>query len=185
MLYFDINRMKALYGVDAEKYNDVPDIKGKKAQVSSLGKALWNSKNGKWEFMPVTLGGVELWNPIIRITARKTVVETPMVEQEGSVKEIISLDDYIINIRGIIKTADGTWPNDEIAALAELWKRKEAIPIFNAKTAHFLNGNENVVITNLTIPESPGKTESEAYEIECVSDIAFSLELDENGNSST
>jgi hypothetical protein len=171
---FDI---KGYYGLKANDFKDVPDVSGKHAQVSKTSHSLWKQTGNKWEFMPVTLAGIALWNPKMRITARKVMVETPMVERDGSVKEMIALDDYIINIRGVIK-AQSQYPIDELEELAKMWKNKAVLPIESAKTAIFLSGQENVVITNMTLPEVNGKTESQEYEIECVSDIAFELELE-------
>ncbi len=66
---------------------------------------------GRWFFMPVsfkynstnTNGEVvrrvlELPDAIISITGKKTIVETAMVERKGTVKELISVDDYDITI---------------------------------------------------------------------------------------
>lgn len=157
----------------------------RRSQTPALGGTLWREKDGIYEFMPVKLGGVQLWGPQIRITGRKTIVETQLVERGGSVKEIISTDDYIINIRGVIKTTDGLWPDEELNILLELYRKNEAVPIESAKTASVLNGNEYVVITNLSLPGNPGFVESIRYEIECVSDTPFTLELNDNGNEST
>lgn len=180
-------RKEVFFGIEAEdlRSNEWNSKSDQKNQSTGLGDRLWYLPgfdiNG-YQFMPVKLGGIQLWNPVIRAVGRKTVVETPMVERIGSVKEIISLDDYVINIRGVIKRTDGLWPDDELAELIELWKRNEAIPIQSALTGRLLNGNEYVVLTNLTLPDKPGFVESLEYEIECVSDIPFVLELDENGN---
>jgi hypothetical protein len=166
--------------LDPKKFDDLPKATAKDQQTHN-GKSLWreiDKTRGIFEFMPVKIGELDLWNPVIRVTARKTIVETPLVEREGSVKEIISLDDYIINIRGIIKNKTGLWPADEVKQLFDLWKQNKALPIQSALTAIALSGNENVVITNLSLPEQQGKVESVAYEIECVSDQAFSLEIE-------
>lgn len=158
----------------------------KRKGLSSIGAMAWKvGDEGTDEFMPVKLGGVQLWAPVMRIAGRKTVVETPLVEQNGSVKEIISTDDYVISIRGTIKRKDGKWPDEELLTLLELYQRNEAVPILSAKTAALLNGNEYVVITNINLPDKQGFTESIAYNIECVSDIPFVLELDDKGNEKT
>lgn len=152
-----------------------------KDQRTALGARIWfdpDTGGTGYQFMPIKIGGVQLWYPSLRLSARKTIEDTPMVELDGSVKEIINIDDYVIQIRGVIKRKDGLWPDDEMAQLRDMWKRKEAIPILNAVTAHFLDGNEYVVITNLTLPEANGFVESIRYEMECVSDIPFELELE-------
>lgn len=173
----------------SQKVKDInhPDFKdlqngyGKRAQLTGLGDKIWMEPqdNGVYQFMPVSLNGISLWNPIIRAVGRKTIVETPLIERRGSVKEIISIDDYVINIRGIIKRKDGYWPDRELEELLSLYRLNEAIPIQSALTGRLLNGEEYVVITNLDLPEQPGFVESINYSIECVSDIPFELELEE------
>lgn len=171
---FDIpQQFRGLYGFRAESL----EVNARNPR-STLGDEVFKMKEGVWQFMPVSLGGIDLWNPIIRIQGRKTVVETQMVERAGSVKEIISLDDYVINIRGLIKRVDGSWPDRELAELEALWTRNEAIPIRSAITAILMNGNEYVVLTNLNLPERPGHTELIAYEMEMVSDTQFELEIE-------
>lgn len=172
---FDLpEQYKALYGVKAESFGLQKD-----ERRTALGDRLFRKAPHGYFFMPVNLGGIELWNPIMRMTTRKTVIETPMVERPGSVKEIISPDDWIINIRGIIKRPDGIWPDAELDDLNSMWLRNEAIPINSVMTSIFMNGEENVVITNLSIPDRPGQTEAVVYELEMTSDIKFDLEIDE------
>lgn len=183
----DIGKYKALFGVRQDELaKDIPPASNKKGQASQVGGTLWQQGvNGIYQFMPVILGGVPLWAPQIRLTGRKTIVETQLVERKGSVKEIISTDDYIINIRGIIKRQDGLWPEQELAQLISLYERNEAVEIESAITNRVLNGIEYVVITNIQLPGKPGFVESIPYEIECVVDIPFVLELDQDGNEST
>jgi hypothetical protein len=127
-------------------------------------------------FLPVKLGGVELMHPIIRITSKKTIVETALVNRTGSVKELISTDDYKINIKGIIIRDDHVFPEAEIRSLREIYLKDEALPIDNALVSLFLQENENVVITDLTMPETKGGVYNvRAYEMNLVSDKSFKL----------
>lgn len=182
---FDIPaEMQALYGVRADQFEL------KRQALSKTGSEFWKQdSDGRWYFMPVVLGGVPLWNPIMRVTGRKTVVETPLTERPGSVKEIISLDDYVINIRGlikrsvvdskgVIKSGDEQWPEEEVRQLKALYERNEAVDIESVMTNILLNGrDESVVITNLTFPEKRGQSVV-AYELEMVTDTSFDLEID-------
>lgn len=127
-------------------------------------------------FLPVKLGGVELMHPIIKITSKKTIVETPLVNRTGSVKELISTDDYKINIKGVIIREDNVFPEAEIRSLREIYLRDEALSINNALISLFLQENENVVITDLTMPETKGGVYNvRAYELNLVSDKSFKL----------
>lgn len=174
-------RFKSLYGVKSEDLEQ--GLAKSERNLTALGGQLYRSVGSTYEFMPVRLGGLQLWNPIIRAVCRKTVVETPLVERNGSVKEIVSTDDWVINIKGTIKLSGGGWPDQALEDLLAMFYRNEAVSIESALTARLLNGNEYVVLTNLSLPDKQGKEQSIDYEIECVSDIAFELELnDEDGN---
>lgn len=170
-------RFKSLYGVKSADLQG--QLRSARDKRTALGGELYRTIPGGYEFMPVSLGGLQLWAPVIRAVCRKTVVETPLVERDGSVKEIISTDDWIINIRGVIKRSDGEWPDAELEQLLDIYRRNEAVSIQSALTNRLLNGAEYVVITNLSLPERQGYTQSVEYQIECVADKPFELVIDE------
>lgn len=168
---FDIpGDLKALYGVRPESF------KIKEQARSKTGSPFWGlDLEGRWYYMPVMLGGVDLWNPIMRVIGRKTIVETKLTERPGSVKEIINRDDYILNIKGWIKRKDGNWPEDEVRALNQLFQRNESLDIDSALTCILLEGQDNMaVIKSLDFPESYSET-AITYEMELVTDISFDL----------
>lgn len=172
-LVFDISEeLQPLYGLQPSQFDT------KSQALSKLGSPYWAADaENRWFYMPVMLGGVQLWNPIMRVTARKTIVETQLTERPGSVKEIIHLDDYVINIRGIIKRSDGAWPHDEVTQLKGLWEQNKSVAINSVLTSVLLKGrDESVVITNLTMPEKRGQS-IVAYELEMITDTSFDLEI--------
>lgn len=169
-------KMKSLYGVRPEELKE--GLPQNQRQQNGIGEDLYRDMGSVWQFMPVQLGGVQLWHPVMRATGRKTIVETPLVERGGSVKEIIAIDDWAISIRGTIKNQKGQWPYDELQQLLDLYQRNEAVSIVSALTSRLLNGNEYVVIKNLDLPDNPGFEESVFYEMECVADMPFELELE-------
>lgn len=158
----------------------LPNAQERKKQATALGDKIWLEQNSGYQFMPVALDGIQLWHPRIRVTAKKNIVETHLVERNGSVKEIVSTEDFVINIQGTIKRTDGLWPDEELGQLIEIWKKNEAIPIKSAITGRLLNGHEEVVIKSIDLPDRPGFVESIDYAIECISDIPFLLELNED-----
>lgn len=130
---------------------------------------------GRPYFMPVKLGEVNLPNPVIKITSKKTIVETAMVNRVGTVKELISLEDYRINIKGIIITEDNSYPEDDIRTIHELYKQNTSFPIISALTNIFLTDDNKVVITDITWPEVSGTQNVKTYEMNLVSDHPFDL----------
>lgn len=126
---------------------------------------------GRYYFLPVSLGAVELPLPVISVDTRKTIIETHMVNRTGSVKGYINTEDYRIRIKGICHRPDGRWPEEDINLLNELYKVNQSWPIDNALTS--VLGIEHAVITNLTIMEPRGK--AVGYTMDLLSDEPFTL----------
>lgn len=140
-----------------------------------------NPLTGEPFFMPVRLGGVVLPNePTLYIGARKNIVETPLVGsvRRGTVKELIAEEDYDIVIRGIAINYRSklVYPEDTVKALHNLYQRNESLEIQSALTN--LLGIYRVVIRSFTLPEMIGFQHAQAYELQCVSDDDFILEIE-------
>ena len=146
-----------------------PDSSGN--GVPYYGKGLY----GRPYFMPVTLGDVELPNPVIRITSKKTIVETVMVNRVGTVKELIGQEDFRINIKGIIVSEDNSYPEEMIKKIHDLYSRNKSLEIMSALTDIFLYDDNNVVITDINWPEMSGAQNIKTYEMNLVSDRSFDL----------
>lgn len=134
---------------------------------------------GNYYFMPVTFihQGKEYEIPcaLISITGRKNIIETPLVGRQGSVKELISLEDYQISITGAVFGENQVWPEEQLDAINELYNINEAIELKCALTDVFLSENDKVVIQELNLPPA-GQTEHvQVVEIKCVTDRAFEL----------
>ena len=155
------------------------------ATRAKLGSALYDRDiYGREYFLPVTLGGVKLWFPVIGLQLKKSIIETNMVERRGSVKEIITTEDIRINIKGLIINLDYEFPEDELTQLNDLFCRNESVEIRSALTDIFfvdkttpIADTYRVVITEVPVPPIAGVTHVRPYEIMCVSDTVFELEL--------
>lgn len=142
--------------------------------------------NGRYYFLPVKLGGIQLPYPIIRISGRKMIVDTPLVARRGSVKELISLEDYQISIMGLIigsgKTPADVWPEAGIKELRDLYERNESLSLENALTDIFLirpetGGKDKVVIVGMDIPPIRGSETVVGYRIDLIADQEFVLDI--------
>lgn len=134
---------------------------------------------GNYYFMPVTFihQGKEYEIPcaLISFTGRKNIIETPLVGRQGSVKELINLEDYQISITGAVFSENQVWPEEQLDAINELYNINEAIELKCALTDVFLSENDKVVIQELNLPAA-GQTEHvQVVEIKCVTDRAFEL----------
>ncbi|MFN4249055.1 MAG: DUF6046 domain-containing protein [Flavipsychrobacter sp.] len=128
---------------------------------------------GREYYMPVSLGVFDLPLPLISIDMRKVIVDTPMVNREGTVKELITTSDYRIRIRGICCGENGQYPEEQVQLLADLFKQNRALDIENVLTALF--DIEQAVITDMTINEVKGFKGVVGYQLDLLSDAPFEL----------
>jgi hypothetical protein len=137
--------------------------------------------DGRPMFMPVSLGGILLQHePTIFLSKRKIVTETSLVgsKRKGSVKELIRSDDWELTIRGIAVNTKSTqfYPEDQVQTLSLLDSIEGSIEIESALTN--LLGIYRVVIYRITLPEMVGIQHAQAYELFCVQDEDFILEIE-------
>lgn len=167
-----------------DKYNLVSYDPTVREQLISNRGVKFYAKNtlGNLMFMPVTLTrtgspGVLLENTVITLTCKKTIVETALVANRGTVKEEISINDWSISIKGIIVGKD-TYPESEVETLKELFEANESLKINNVLTSVFLNGQENVVIQSLELGDNKGVEIAQPFTMQLVSDTEFNLYIE-------
>ncbi|NLR66922.1 hypothetical protein HGH92_21620 [Chitinophaga varians] len=175
------------YFKDIWNYNPPPfDIIHKPGNAAGGSKAPFYGREqfGRPYFMPVSIGTTQLGNdlvlrnPVMKITCRKTIVETAMVNRAGTVKELINTEDYKINIRGIIIREDNMYPLEEIKELNDYFEKNIAFFIRSALTDLFMKDGDRVVFTDITWPEVVGVENVKPYEINLITDSKFKLILD-------
>jgi len=159
--------------------NQVTQIKGSSLTAEYLGKEIWLPV--KFVNLDSTLfGESELMLPytVIEIEAKKTIVKTPLAERKGTVKELYSIDDFIINLKGfVIDETRRIWPEKELDMLNKLWSLNEAIEFDNALTNIFLEKDTRVVIEDLKLPAMEGKKHIRAFSMKLESDSVFTLDV--------
>lgn len=139
---------------------------------------------GRWLFMPVKLkhpdietegNTFELEHAVINVTGKKNIVETALVGRKGSVKELISTDDYKISIAAFIQGNDGTYPDEKIRQLKDIYDIDESLELICALTGLILDAGDKVVITDISWPATPGVEDGQAVKIELITDKPFEL----------
>jgi hypothetical protein len=146
-------------------------------ESSDLGQPYFDVDDlGREHFMPIRLNGWLIPFGVVSVVPRKNVVSTGMVERTGSVHEIISVNDYSINIKGILLINENDYPEDEVRKLHEIFLINAAVELRSAKTDIFLKGEDKVVITEVPLPATPGIQQAQPFEINCLSDTIFTLE---------
>lgn len=114
----------------------------------------------------------------LSITGKKTIVETPLVGQKGSVKELISIEDYKISLAAMIVSEDGTYPDEQITQVKELYNINEAVELVSAFTNLIFDPDDKVVITDISFPPTPGIEDAQAVKLELVTDKPFELTIE-------
>lgn len=139
---------------------------------------------GRWYFMPVYIKHpdireaghmLELPNAVMSIACSKNIVRTQLVGRKGSVKELIGLDDYKISIAAFIQSPDGSYPEQQITRMKELWQVNESVELVSAFTDLLLDEEDRVVLTSIEFPPTPGVEDGQAVRIECETDAAMNL----------
>lgn len=157
-------------------------------KFSNLGQPYYDEDIfGREFFMPVRLDGVMVSFAVIGCTWKKTIVSTPMPERGGSVKESISIDDYLINIKGILINPGNDWPEAGVMEMFKLFKQNQSVTLRSALTDIFLSGKSDVkgndpeghrvVIKEIKWPAVSGVEHAKPFEIECESDMILDLEI--------
>ncbi|MBL0144935.1 MAG: hypothetical protein IPP48_03415 [Chitinophagaceae bacterium] len=112
-----------------------------------------------------------------------------MPERGGSVHEIISIDDYAINIKGILINDSNIFPEKDVLEIHKLFQINRSIELRNALTDIFLRGGikeqnkptdqlHQVVIKEINYPPVAGVEHAKPFEITCESDMIFTLEIE-------
>lgn len=135
---------------------------------------------GRYYFLPVTLvhkgKEYEIPNAVISLTGKKTIIETAMVGRKGSVKELINIDDYEINVQGVALSDD--FPESILSELEELYNINESITLKCALTDIFLEEDDRVVIKSIELSDMKGTEEFQVLKMNLVTDRNFELILE-------
>lgn len=129
-----------------------------KKTTTATGSPLYGLSDmiGREVFMPVTLtaNGIDYDFPfcIVGLKTRKDMKITGMVERGGVVIEEISQGAWDIDLKGFLIDANGQFPDEQLAALNELYTNDRPVYLKCALTDIFMQGNDQVVIANLDIP---------------------------------
>ena len=170
-----VNRSKS--GEDFEYDGEYAD----ENTSSNLGSVLRKKDaQGRYYFMPVVFEHkgreYEIPNAVISFTGKKSIVETAMVGRKGSVKELISIDDYEISIQGIALAGD--FPEDALSELNELYNINEAVILKCALTDIFLADEDRVVIKSMDISDMKGQESFLVFKMDLVTDCGFELTIE-------
>jgi hypothetical protein len=114
----------------------------------------------------------------ISVNLVSTIIRTPVTERIGTVKEIISHDDYKFTIRGFLVSEDRTVPEKQILDLINLRKSTEEKTLHGGYPELFLDKTCRIVISDIDFPEVQGKSHwIKPFTLTCESDFITDLEF--------
>lgn len=152
-----------------------------KTQVGNRGTPIryWDEGLERYYFMPVYLetsaGKLELPIATISIKGKKTIVEIPLTGRRGSVKELISVDDYEISLHGVIVGADGNYPEAEIKKFSDLYELNESITLISGLSDLVLKPDDKIVIKSIDYPEVGHVENAQIISMTAVTDSSIDL----------
>jgi hypothetical protein len=174
-----------------------PETDASKINLPAAPKRLETSKKGQVYyatdlfgrefFLPVFLNGYLLPFAVISMKWKKTIVSTALPERGGTVNELVSIDDYAFNIKGILVNEDDNFPEEQITDLHEIFKINASVTLRSVLTDLVLTGQSDanksdpeghkVIIREVSWPTVTGIEHAKPFEIELTSDMIFDLEL--------
>ena len=139
--------------------------------------------NGRVYFMPVwiksTLGELEIPAAAISITGKKNIVSTPLVGRRGTVKELISVGDYEINIKGVIMGKDQfTYPEEGVQQFRDLFELNQSVELISALSDLTLHPDDRIVIKSISYPEVGAVENAQLITITAETDSGIELIID-------
>ena len=164
---------------NTDLYQDKPEVSvnGSLYKEQFLGVEIWLPTR-------LILGQKTLYLPYsaISVTATSSWIKTGMAERKGSVKELFSIDDYKISIKGFfIDKANRLFPASDIQLLKDFHEAGQPLQLQNALSDIFLSKDDRVVIESFNLPEvMGGKKSMRPFAISLESDSVFTLEVADN-----
>ena len=156
------------------QYTGEISVNGSSYQEYYLGVEIWLPTR-------LILGQNTLYLPYsaISVTATSSWIKTGMAERKGSVKELFSIDDYKISIKGFfIDKANRLFPASDIQLLKDFHEAGQPLKLQNALSDIFLSKDDRVVIESFNLPEvMGGKKSMRPFAISLESDSVFTLEV--------
>jgi hypothetical protein len=121
----------------------------------------------------VTFADVTLVTVLITLTQTKRIIRTEIAGKNGSVKEYIGMDDYQIDIDGVITGTNGTYPFQEVAALHAMKKAPVTIGVVSAYLQLF--DIFSLVVVDFSFNQEAGGYSKQNFTMSCLSDKPVEL----------
>lgn len=181
---YNLDRVQSLKVIDNPYTGKVNQDNAKDAELytSALGTpVVINLKFASVEYTDLLTGRQKFTSELTfdtvlcTVSQAKRIVRTEIQGADGTVKEYIGLDDYSVQINGIICGDNGRYPATEVNALKQMLDAPVAVPVISS----FLNrlGIYNVVVMDYAIPQEAGGYSKQDFSITALSDTPLELQI--------
>jgi hypothetical protein len=183
MAKYNINIAKQVYE-NTFGYYQVPKVLGFDQRIEKSTNRYGTQLDkpdeyGNNMFSPVTLkwGNNEITLPYstVSISGSKKIVNTELVNRQGSVNEQISINDYQFQINGVVVTRQERLPEDWLALFKQVFETSEPVEIINPITDFYLRENQNIIILNHNLPDMRGIEYAQSYSFKAKTDTNLEL----------
>ncbi|MDQ2718243.1 MAG: DUF6046 domain-containing protein [Bacteroidota bacterium] len=121
----------------------------------------------------ITTKSLKLINILLTVSQAKKIITTEIQGRNGTVKEYIGMDDYEIQINGILTGTNGNHPADQIISLQQMLTARVTTPV---TCDYLLNlGIQNIVVKDFTYQQDAGGYSTQNFSITCLSDEYVNL----------
>lgn len=112
---------------------------------------------------------------LITVTQAKKIIRTEIQGRDGTVPEYIGLDDYKVQVNGIITSANGVRPTDEILTLKKMLDAPVAIDV----ACDYLQalGIHSLIVDSYEMGQEAGGYAYQTFSIACSSFVPVQLRL--------
>jgi hypothetical protein len=149
---------------------------------------------GKPTWAEIQLGDIEFAiPPVLTVQGQLNVISTAVAGQNGSVKEVISVEDYRVNIkvmltnnefipngtseeRFTISLRDNEFPDTRVRELRNLFEEKQSVRVVSPYLSLF--NMQYLLMTGISFPDLSGVSSIVPCEIQCVSDRPLEIQLE-------
>lgn len=120
---------------------------------------------------------IELQIAVISLSAQKRVVKTQILNQKGSIKEIVGQNDYNISINGVliglfgfptVEDLQRAKPTEQMKALIEIAEAKVSVEVTCAYLNNF--GVDRLMIESFSFPQNIDNMNLQDFTLTCSSD---------------
>jgi hypothetical protein len=124
---------------------------------------------------------IQIPTVLFNVSQKKNIISTSVQGRNGTIKEYISDGDFNIQIKGVLTSKNGIYPNKSVGAyntIQDLYSYctlNQSIKINSWYLRQF--GIYDIVIVDYNFPQNEGEYAMQPFEITAISDTPFELNI--------